>query len=310
MTGNTKWYTSLRPHTGGPVTFGNKSRGEIIGIGKVKLNDKIRISDVSLVEGISYDLLSVSQLCQNGKNRVLFTADECYVECISIGTTLLREKRTRKIYIVDPSFIPETALCLATKMEETGLWHKRFGHASVRLISKLHLMDLVNGLPQVESELEGMCDACVKGKQVRSSFKSKTEVSSTRLLELIHMDLCGPMRTRPLRFNRYVFVIVDDYSRYTWTIFITSQEEVFAEFEIWMNVVERKLNISLSSMRTDHGMEFDNSQFLCLCRSKGINYNFSAPRTPQQNGFVERKNITLKDMTRTLLFASGLPRSF
>ena len=148
-----------------------------------------------------------------------------------------------------------------------------------------------------------------KRKTGKSSFKSKKEVSTSHPLELIHMDLYGPMRIQSRGGNKYVFVIVDDYSRYTWTIFLGSKDEVFDEFVNWLHVVENQLGLKLKSIRTDHGTEFENSQFLSLCRTKGINHNFSAPRTPQQNGVVERKNRTLEDMTRTMLIASGLPRN-
>ena len=77
-----------------------------------------------------------------------------------------------------------------------NLWHNRFCHASLQLIDKLHRQNLVRGLPKIDPNKYEIYEACVKGKQVRSSFKSKKEVSSSKPLELIHMDLCGPMQVR------------------------------------------------------------------------------------------------------------------
>ena len=86
------------------------------------------------------------------------------------------------------------------------------GHASLSQLNKFVSKELVRGLPSKRFENTKICDACVKGKHVRSSFKSKKVVSTSKPLELLHMDLCGPMRVRSRGGKRFVFVIVDDYS--------------------------------------------------------------------------------------------------
>ena len=77
-------------------------------------------------------------------------------------------------------------------------------------------------------------------------------------LELIHMDHCGPMKVRSKGGHRYVFVVVDDYSRFVWPIFLTSKDHTFEEFEIFIRLVQNKYEANLVSIRTDHGTEFDN----------------------------------------------------
>ena len=151
---------------------------------------------------------------------------------------------------------------------------------------------------------------CIQGKQVRSSFKPKLTVSTTKPLELLHMDLCGPMRVQSRGGKRYVFVIVDDYSRFTLTLFLATKDETFTMFEIFAKLIEKKFNKDIISIRSDHGLEFENSQFLQFCTTNGIEHNFSAPRTPQQNGVVERKNRTLEDIARTMLISSKLPKFY
>jgi len=110
--------------------------------------------------------------------------------------------------------------------------------------------------------------------------------------------------------NRYVFVIVDDYSRFTWTLFLASKDESFEKFLMLLKKIEKRVGNSLVSLRSDHGKEFENSSFIEYCNEHGIDHNFSAPRTPQQNGVVERKNRTLEDMNRTMLVASALSGNF
>ena len=162
----------------------------------------------------------------------------------------------------------------------------------------------------MEAYLYDVCEDCVKGKQHRVSFKSKKVISTKKPLELVHIDLCGPMRTKSLNHSRYMSVIVDVYSRYTWTAFLKSKDETFREFEAPMKKTKSKLGHQLISMHSDNGTEFENSDFTEFCANNGISHNFSAPRTPQQNGVVERKNRTLKEMTRTMLISSSLPQSF
>ena len=82
------------------------------------------------------------------------------------------------------------------------------------------------GLSKVYPNIEGVCEDCMRGKQHRVSFNSKKGISSSRPLELLHIDLCGPMRVRSLNHSRYVLVIVDDFSRFTWTIFLKSKESL------------------------------------------------------------------------------------
>jgi hypothetical protein len=136
-------------------------------------------------------------------------------------------------------------------------------------------------------------------------------LSTTRCLELLHMDLFGPSAVRSYGGNRYTLVIVDDYSRYTWTRFLSDKTEAFEKFEIFSKMIQNKLGCSIVSIRTDHGREFDNEvQFGKFCDKNGISHNFSAPRTPQSNGVVERKNRSLQEMTRTMLNEQTIPQKF
>ena len=97
-----------------------------------------------------------------------------------------------------------------------------------------------------------------------------------------------------------MLVIVYDYSRFIWTLFLVSKYETFEKFVAFLKKVEKRVGHSLVYLRSDHGIEFENSYFIDFCSEHGVEHNFSAPRTPQQNGVVERKNRTLEDMIRTM----------
>ena len=100
-------------------------------------------------------------------------------------------------------------------MNDSWLWHRRLGDASMKILSKLVKNDLVIGLPKFIFDKDKICDACQFGKQVRSLFKTKNLVSTSRPLELLHIDLFGPMDVISMRGKSYGFVIVDDFSRFT-----------------------------------------------------------------------------------------------
>nr|GEW04804.1 retrovirus-related Pol polyprotein from transposon TNT 1-94 [Tanacetum cinerariifolium]GEX18188.1 retrovirus-related Pol polyprotein from transposon TNT 1-94 [Tanacetum cinerariifolium] len=159
--------------------------------------------------------------------------------------------------------------------------------------------ELVRNLPKLKFD-QHFCDACKIGKQAHASHKVKIIVSTTKYSELLHMDLFGSFAVGSYEGNCYTLVIVDDYSRYTWTRFLKDKTKAFDQFEIFSKKVQNQLGCTMVSIRTD-GREFDNEvQFGEFCNANCITHNFSALCTPQSNGVVERKNRTLQEMSRTM----------
>jgi len=129
--------------------------------------------------------------------------------------------------------VDQNVVCLLSMNDKKWVWHKRLGHANWRLISKLSKLQLVKGLPDVNYHSDALCGACQKGKIVKTSFKAKDFVSTSRTLELLHIDLFGPVTTESLYGSKYGLVIVDDYSRWTWVKFLRSKDcayDVFSSF--------------------------------------------------------------------------------
>ncbi|KAF3682779.1 hypothetical protein FXO38_01110 [Capsicum annuum] len=110
--------------------------------------------------------------------------------------------------------------------------------------------------------------------------------------------------------KRYVLVIVDDYSKFTSTMFLRTKNEIYEVLVIFAKQIHVKLNNKIAGIRSDHRTKFKNAKVEEFFSESGIGLNFSAPRTPQQNGVVERKNKTLTDIARTMLIDGGLPKSF
>ena len=122
------------------------------------------------------------------------------------------------IYIDDIDIHNESCLC-ANDVSDSWLWHRRLGYASMKTLSKLVKNDFVIGLPKLNFDNDKICDACLFGKQVRSYFKSKNLVTTSRPLELLHIDLFRPMNMISIGGKSYGFVIID-YSRFTWVYFL------------------------------------------------------------------------------------------
>ena len=125
------------------------------------------------------------------------------------------------------------------------------------LISKLSKKDLVIGLPKLRYKKDSLRNTCQLGKQTRVSFKSKNDVSTSRPLELLHMNLFGPTKTTSLGGKKYALVIIDDYSRYTWTLFLAHKYHAFHSFSKLCRKIQNEKGYTVVSIRSDKGREFD-----------------------------------------------------
>ncbi|GJR17363.1 retrovirus-related pol polyprotein from transposon TNT 1-94 [Tanacetum coccineum] len=306
MTGNRKLFSTYKAYNGGNVIFGSNLCGNIIGKGTIS-NDSLNIDNVEHVDNLGFNLLSIGQICDN-KCRVTFSEHDS--EITKDGKVIGRGIRKKGLYVMKLGNKPKDKICLATIDENSTLWHRRLGHTNMRLIQSLASKELVRNLPKLKFD-QHFCDACKFGKQAYASHKAKNIISMTRCLELLHMDLFGLSIVRSYEGNHYTLVIVDDYSRYTWTRFLKDKTEAFNQFKIFSKRIQIQLGCTIVSIRTDHGREFDiEVQFREFCNANGITHNFLDPRTPQSNGVVERKKRPLHEMSRTMLNEQSLPQKF
>ncbi|KAI3744767.1 hypothetical protein L1987_57858 [Smallanthus sonchifolius] len=154
------------------------------------------------------------------------------------------------------------------------------------------------------------CIPCKKGKQRRKSHKSKSTNSIVTPLELLHMDLFGPISIRSIGGKSYCLVVTDDYSRFSWVKFLSSKAETTELVQYLIMGLENLFNLKVRRIRSDNGNEFKNSKMGLFYLQRGIHHEFSAPYVPQQNGVAERKNRTLVETARTMLADSKLPVTF
>ncbi|KAH9650289.1 Integrase catalytic domain-containing protein [Citrus sinensis] len=204
--------------------------------------------------------------------------------------------RCGNVYIIDIECASTLDKCFSALHDDSWLWHRRLGHASMDLISNISKNDLVKGLPRIGFQKDKICEACQFGKQIKTSFKNKNHISTSKPLELLHIDLFGPSRYASLNGKYYAFVIVDDYSRYTWVLFLANKDDALDAFKVLCKKLQNEKGHGIVCIRSDHGGEFENHAFEIFCNNLGIEHQFSSHRTPQQNGVVLRKNMSIQEM--------------
>ncbi|GKA30397.1 retrovirus-related pol polyprotein from transposon TNT 1-94 [Tanacetum coccineum] len=160
---------------------------------------------------------------------------------------------------------------------------------------------LVRGLLKLKFEKDHLCSACAMGKSKKKPQKPKSEDTNQEKLYLLHMDLCGPMRVASVNGKKYILVIVDDYSRFTWVKCLRSKDEAPDFIIKFLKMIQVRLKVPVRRIRTDNGTEFVNQTLREYYEKVGISHETSVARSPQQNGVVERRNRTLIEAARTML---------
>ncbi|GKB91258.1 putative ribonuclease H-like domain-containing protein [Tanacetum coccineum] len=227
---------------------------------------------------------------------------------------LLNVPRKNNMYSVDlKNIVPKGGLtCLFAKAtsDESKLWHRRLGYINFKTMNKLVKGNLVRGLPSKLFENDQTCVACQKGKQHRTSCKSKTENSISLPLHLLHMDFFGPTFLKILKKKMYFLVVTDDYSRFMWVFFLATKDETSDILKSFITRIENLVYHKVKVIRCDNGTDFKNREMNQFCKMKGILRQFSVARFPQQNGVVNRRNRTLIEAARTMLADSKLSTTF
>jgi transposase InsO family protein len=134
---------------------------------------------------------------------------------------------------------------------------------------------------------------------VGSTYQSKNMMTTSRPLELLHVDLFGLVAYLSIGGSKYGLVIVDDFSYFTWVFFL--QDETQGTLKRFLRRAHKEFELKVKRIRSDNGSEFKNLQVEEYLEEEGIKLEFSAPYTPQRNGVIERKNKTLIDVAKTML---------
>nr|GEX34968.1 retrotransposon-related protein [Tanacetum cinerariifolium] len=259
----------------------SKPKIDVGSASKDKNKGNITICHVYYVEGLGHNLVSVGKFC-DGDLEVAFRSKTCYVRNLE-GYNLLTGGRESNLYTISISDMATSSpVCL--------------------------ILNLVDSLPKFKYGNEHLCSDCKRGKRKKASHPPKLVPSDHSKLELLHMDLCGPMRVASINGKKYIFVIVDDYSRYTWVYFLYSKYETLETIKKSIAQAQLNYKAKVYKIHTDNGTEFKNATLKDHYEKLGFMKRFSTAHTPQQNEVVKRRNRTLVEAARTMFIISRLPK--
>nr|GFA70193.1 putative ribonuclease H-like domain-containing protein [Tanacetum cinerariifolium] len=310
MTGNLKLLINFVEKFMGTLKFGNGQIPPILGYGDL-VQGAVTIKQVYYVEGLNHNLFSVGQFC-DADLEVAFRKSTCYIRDLK-GNNLLTCSRGTNLYSITlQDTNSPNPICLMAKAtsSEAWLWHRRLSNLNIDTINLLSKIDIVVGLLKLKFIKDHLCSSCELGKAKRKSFHAKTTPSSKRRLQLLHMDLYGPIHVASINGKRYVLLIVDDYSRYTWTHFLRSKDETPKVLIDFLRLVQIGLQAQVRIVQTDKGTKILNQTLHAYFAAEGILHQTSVARTPEQNDVVERRNCTFVEAAQTMLSVTNVPLFF
>ncbi|GKF05094.1 retrovirus-related pol polyprotein from transposon TNT 1-94, partial [Tanacetum coccineum] len=274
---------------------------KILGYGDYQIGN-VTIPRVYYVEGLGHNLFFVGKFCDSNL-KVAFRQHTCFIRNLE-GVDLLTGSRGNNLYTLSlRDMMASSPICILLKASKTKswLWHRRLSHLNFSAINHLARHGLVRGLPKLKFEKDHLCSACSMGKSKKKPHKPIAEDTNQEKLYLLHMDLCGPMRAASVNGKKYILVIVDDYSQFTWVKFLRSKDEAPDFIIKFLKMIQLRLKVSVRRIRTDNGSEYVNQTLREYYENIGISHEISVARSPRQNGVIERRNRTLIKAARTML---------
>lgn len=308
MTNDPSFFTNLDTSVNPKVKLPNGYFARAKGRGTIAVNTKQGtkyISNVLYVPELVQNMLSVTQMMKYGygvnfKNFHCLITDEFDSEIATLD-------------MVNDSFYlnldDANARVFCAIKDDSEKWHKRFGHFNYRTLKLMYTTKLVKDMPAI-SEADSKCECCELGKSHRLPFSKSGVIRATHKLEIVHSDICGPMSIPSWNGNKYFVLFIDDYTRMCWVYFLSSKASVFSIFKRFKKLVEVQSGSTLRILRTDNGGEYTSNEFEEFLQQHGVIHQVTVPYSPQQNGVSERKNRTVMEMARSIIFEKKLPKTF
>jgi transposase InsO family protein len=289
MTGRGNVFSELDRAVQGTIKFGDGSVVNICGKGTIIFSGRHGehkvLTGMYWIPHLKNSIISIRQMDEGGacvliEGGVLRVWDWRH-------RLLTRVQRTEnRIYRLELQVV--RPLCLAVHQDDDAWrWHERLGHVNFGSLEKMGRLEMVRGLPPI-SHAEQFCDTCVLAKHRRGVFLKQSKYRANKALELVHGDLCGPVKPTTPDVRRYFLLLVDDATRYMWVVFLTAKSEALSAIKHIQVAAEKECDRKIRVLRTDNGGEFTTVEFTAYCANEGFTRHFSAPYTPQQNEVVVR----------------------
>nr|GEU77001.1 retrovirus-related Pol polyprotein from transposon TNT 1-94 [Tanacetum cinerariifolium] len=206
--------------------------------------------------------------------EVAFKKHTCFVRNLEGVDLLLRSQGTNLYSLSTGDMMASSPICLLSKAIKTKswLWHRCLSHLNFGAINHLARHSLVRGLPRLKFQKDHLCSAYAMGKRKKQSHKPKSEDTNQEKLYLLHMDLYGTMRVASINGKKYILIIVDDYSRFTWMKFLASKDEAPDFIIKFLKMIQVRLNATVKNIRTDNETEFANQTLRDYYELVGISH--------------------------------------
>nr|KYP35474.1 Retrovirus-related Pol polyprotein from transposon TNT 1-94 [Cajanus cajan] len=248
------------------------------------------ISDVLYVPEINQNLLSVGQMLE--KSYTLHFEDmKCTIFDPS-GCELMSIKMRDKSFPIE--WKQPAMPAFPSSVDDFVLWHKRLGHFSYSTLKQISSNGLIQNLPSVEDDVD-VCDVCQFGKQCRLPFLAVTSWRAMEKLQLIHIDVCGPMSIASLNGSKYFLLFIDDFTRMSWVFFLKQKLDVFAAFQKFKILVENEAGCQIKKLISDNETEYRAGKFKKFYDQVGIQHQFTIPYTPRK---IVRKDIKFDEFSK------------
>jgi hypothetical protein len=254
MTGEKRMFSSYEKNKDPQraITFEDENQGLVEDLAKIAISPGYSISNVFLVDSLDYNLLSVSQLCKMGYD-CLFTDVGVIVLRRSDDSITFKGVLDDQLYLVDfNDNKAELDTCLIAKTNMGWLWHCRLAHVGMKNLHKLLKREHILGLTNVHFEKYRICSACQAGKQVGVHHPHKNIMTTDRPLELLHMDLFGLIAYISISESKYCLVIVDDYSHFTWLLFLQEKSQTQETLKKFLRRAQNEFGLRIKKIRSDN----------------------------------------------------------
>nr|GEU56154.1 putative ribonuclease H-like domain-containing protein [Tanacetum cinerariifolium] len=258
----------------------NDHVAKIMGYGDYHIGNAT-ISRVYYMERLGHNLFFVGQLCDSNL-KVAFCQHTCYIRNLK-GVDLLTGSQGNNIYTLSlGDMMASSPICLLSKASKTKswLWNRRLSHLNFCTINHLAKHGLIRGLLNLKFEKYHLCSTCIMGKSKKKPHKPKSEDTNQEKLYLLHMDLCGPMRVVSVNEKKYIIVVVDDYSWFTWVKCLRSKDEASDFIIMFLKMIQVPLKTPVRRIRTDNETEFVNQTLHEYYEKVGIFHETSIARSP------------------------------
>jgi hypothetical protein len=274
MTKNGRMFTSI-DNEGlecDKITISDNSKGNMKGLGKIAISNDLSILNVLLVEYLSYNLLSVAQLCDFGL-ICKFSPKDVVITSIKSDELIFKGFCYGNLYLIDfNSNDASLSTCLFTKSSKGWLWHRILAHVGINQLKKLMKHDLIIVLNNdIIFEKNKLCSVCQAGKQVENTHLTKSVMSTLMSFELLHMNLFVPTTYRSIGGNSYGLV-VDDYSRYTWVLVTNQMCSLYSRVllrELKMNLISKSRRLEVIMTLSSRPLEL---KIIVMKREPNMNF--------------------------------------